>query len=162
MFAAQWNRCACGLLLGLLWLLPGCGPPKGDVTGSVTSQGKPVVWGSVTLVDESGLYHQANIDLEGNYEVKGVAAGPVKIAVVSPNPGGRTVRGGGPIDSGVAGEADDPREQFIQGKTKNTDDRPRPPNGAWFPIDPKYNDPESSGLTGKVEAGRSELNITLD
>jgi hypothetical protein len=167
------TRRGAGLLaLGLaVSLAAGCGGGTSKVHGKVTHAGKPVVWGSVTLVDSSGAYHQSLIDLNGNYEIANVPAGPVKIAVVSPNPdpashGGDPGGRGGPRPKGGPGSrggTNDPREKFLaqKGIQKAEDDRPRPPAAAWFPIDRKFADPNTSGLTGEVKPGATELSIDL-
>ena len=119
-------------------------------------------WGSVTLVDKKGEFHQGDIDLNGNYVIENVPFGTVKIAVASPNPEPPRGRGGDPGKGGGKIEGlEDPREKFMAGKEKQTDPKPKPPPGAWFPIPPKYNSPEESGLTGEVKGSETELNIEL-
>ncbi|HET6574140.1 MAG TPA: hypothetical protein VFG68_11090 [Fimbriiglobus sp.] len=148
-------------LLGGLFAA-GCDGDTPTVRGRVTAHGKPVVWGSVTLVDARGGYHQALLDLDGNYEIDGVPTGAVKVGVVSDNPAGR-VAGRGVVHPRAAGQAavQDPREAL--GFRQDTGSGPpKPPPGAWFPIPERYGDPHSSGLTGEVKSGRaSELNIVL-
>lgn len=164
-------RAAAALTFFLIAALAaGCGG-KANPKGKVTYQGKPVVWGSVTLVDSTGMYHQGEIDLQGNYSIDGVPTGPVKIGVHSPkpeDPGGRGGKGGkGAPIGGVAGKGaadiEDPREKFFasQGGKKNVEpEKPRPPAGAWFPIPEKFSDPQTSGLTGDVKSG-TPLDIDL-
>jgi hypothetical protein len=159
---------AIGLLLGLGPL--GCSASTSKVRGKVTHAGKTVVWGTVTLVDKTGQFHQADIDLEGNYEIENVPVGTVKIAVVSPNPNppgrGGSGKGDGRGDAKGGGGGglpgfDDPREKFLAGKEKANAGRPKPPDGAWFAIPPKFNTPEESGLTGEVKGKETVLNIEL-
>ena len=132
----------------------GCGGGKATVKGKVTSGGKPVVWGSVILVDASGAYHQGDIELNGTYEIAGVPNGTVKIGVTSPSPvdqrgGGRP--GGGKEAPKGGGGFDDPRE-----KLEKMAARPTPPAGAWFqlPNQEKNSDPTQSGMTGEVKSGQ--------
>jgi hypothetical protein len=139
--------------------LTGCGDGKSKVRGKVTHNNKPVVWGTVTLVDKTGAFHQADIDLNGNYVIENVPAGTVKIAVVSPNPNQSRPDAGKGRGGGIGIE--DPREKFMAGKEKANADRPKPPPGAWFPIPDKYNTPETSELTGEVKGKEYELNIDL-
>ncbi|HJZ54859.1 MAG TPA: hypothetical protein VKE74_07860, partial [Gemmataceae bacterium] len=109
---------AAALVLGLTVM--GCGGSTSKVRGKVTHNGKTVVWGSVTLVDKNGEFHQADIDLNGNYVIEKVPFGTVKIAVASPNP--EPPRGRGDQGRGGAGGKieglEDPREQFMAGKEK--------------------------------------------
>jgi hypothetical protein len=149
-----------------LVLAAGCGGAgTAQVSGKVTAKGKPLVWGTVTLVDSNGAYHQGVISLIGNYTIDNVPIGGVKIGVVSDNPvgrGGTDGRGaGGDKPGGRAGDVADPRAG--RGFRQDTSgEPPRPPPGAWFPINAKYADPSTSELTGEVKPGKvSELNIEL-
>ncbi len=156
-------RCCAWLCLFGPVFLAGCGGSTAQVTGKVISQGKPVVWGTVTLVDRAGYYHQGNIDLNGNYALSGVGKGPLKIAVVSPDPvvtgisdsGRQSVEDVGDLDGGGT------RDKFFEKRSRNTDNRPRPEAGGWFAVDPKYSDPEKSGLTGEVKSRWTTLDIDL-
>lgn len=149
--------------LVLCALLAGCGSGgKSKVNGKVTAGGRTVVWGSVTLVDQKGQYHQGDIDLNGNYTIDGVPSGAVKIGVASPSPTpppGRPPAGA----PNKGAPSDDGRDKWLkeQGLKQSTDDRPRPPAGAWFPLDVKFSDPTTSGLSGEVKSGTSELNIDV-
>lgn len=161
-----WSRpwIANGTFLLAFFAAFGCGGSGGvPVKGKVTFNGKPVVWGGVTLVDAAGQYHQGVIELDGTYKIDDlVPVGGVKIAVVSRKPQEDGARGGGKAaGGGVAGNSDDPREKFMksQGITPSTG-RPSPPAGAWFDIPEKYADPMTSELTGTVKKG-VDLDIEL-
>jgi hypothetical protein len=130
----------CGLL-ALLTLVPGCGPRTATAAGKVTYQGKPVVWGSVTLRAADGTVHQIGIESDGTYRLEGVPVGPAKVGVSSPDPkpSARLGRGG-----------DDERA------------RPAPPPlppGAWFALPPKYVDPNTSGVTVQVGGGPADIKL---
>lgn len=138
----------------------GCDDDTPTVRGRVTANGKPVVWGSVTLVDARGGYHQAVLDLDGNYAIDGVPTGAVKVGVVSDNPAGRGA-GRGPAHARAVGDGQGPREALGFRQDAGSEP-PKPPPGSWFPIPDRFGDPHSSGLTGEVRPGReSELNIDL-
>ena len=147
----------------------GCGGGKATVKGSVSAGGKPVVWGTVILVDASGAYHQGDIELNGTFEIPGVPSGAVKIGVTSPNPedpraGGRgkDARGGkdgankGGGKGGPVSGIDDPRSKFVAENGGPALPRPAPPAGAWFPLPnpDKTGDPMQSGLTGEIKSGQ--------
>ncbi len=155
---ARWVVLAVFLGCGLI----GCGANTSKVRGKVTHNNKSVVWGTVTLVDKTGQFHQAEINLNGEYELDNVPIGTVKIAVVSPNPD-PPARGGGKGKGGEAGPpgVEDPREKFFAGKEKAAPPRPKPPAGTWFAIPQKFNTPEESGLTGEVKGRETVLNIDL-
>src|SRR5262249_18625300 len=59
---------------------------KGDVSGKVTYQGKPLVWGTVQFEGSDNVLKQGNINSDGTYSIRGVATGEAKAAVSSINP----------------------------------------------------------------------------
>jgi hypothetical protein len=61
-------------------------PGATTLTGRVTSQGKPVVFGTVTVITSDQRTHSVPIKPDGTYMLKGVPRGPVKVAISSPNP----------------------------------------------------------------------------
>jgi hypothetical protein len=138
--------------------ITGCGG-KTKVTGKVTYNGKPVVWGSVTMVDSTGAYHSGDIDLSGNYSIDNVPSGPVKIAVNSPNPvDPRKGNAGG--DKPAKANLDDPREKFLASQGGKETPKPLPPEGAWMKLPDSAGDPNTSGLSGTVKSGEA-LNIEV-
>lgn len=143
----------------------GCGASTGVAGGRVSLDGKPVVWGSVTLVDAAGVSHQGDIDPTGVYKVEGVPVGPVKVAVNSPKPRDENDprsqgRGSAKVAAGNA-SLDDPREKFLasQGKTA-VQAPPPPPPGAWFEIPEKFRDASTSGISLTFRKG-GPLDIVL-
>jgi len=61
--------------------------PGGDeLTGSVTAGGRPVVYGTVTVVASDDRVYTASIREDGTYRIPAVPPGPVRVAVSSPNP----------------------------------------------------------------------------
>jgi hypothetical protein len=137
------------------------------VKGKVTYNGKPVVWGSVTLQDEQGQFHQGDLDLNGNYAIDKVPPGKVKVGVFSPNP--QAVR---PDPAKAKGKAnfktvtpdDDPRAKFLaqRGPREPPPARPRPAPGQWFPLPSQLSDPVTSGVVLEVKKGKEvDLDIPL-
>ena len=122
-------------LVGLL-AVAGCGPGTATVAGKVSYQGKPVVWGSVTLQAADGSMHQVGLNPDGTYRLDGVPVGPAKAGVSSPDPkpSPRAVAAGGPAG-------------------------PQPPAGAWFPLPERFADPAKSGLTVPVGGGPADLDL---
>jgi hypothetical protein len=138
------------LLAGLL-LAAGCAGGT-DVTGKVTYQGKPVVYGSVVLTGPDGLPKAAAIQPDGSFTVKKAKPGQTKVAVSSPPPPGANV----PKTAPKGGrEADEDRRP-------PTAEPPAPPEVIknWFPLPDNFGDPEKSGVTVDVKAG-APVEITL-
>jgi hypothetical protein len=129
-------RTIAGLAFVTAVLLPtGCSPSSTTASGKVTYQGKPVVWGSVTLVAADGSVHQAGIEPDGTYTVSNVPVGSVKVGVESSAP---------PVP-GVRGRDGDARGSVPP---------PAPPPGAWFPLPANLSDPAKSGLTIEIRKGQ--------
>ena len=114
----------------------GCGNTA-KVTGKVTYQGRPVCHGSVTFLSTDKTARSGIIEADGSYAVEGVPSGSVKIGVISraPSKGHSLVRGGKRV-----------RPKKIEG---------------WFPLPPKFESPESSGLNCTVGSGRVGYNLDL-
>ena len=80
------------------WLFPillagvcGCGHTA-KVTGKVTYQGRPVVYGSVTFLSADKTARSGAIQADGSYAVEDVPSGTVQIGVTSRDPSrGHTV-----------------------------------------------------------------------
>jgi hypothetical protein len=123
---------------GLLALVAlGC-QGTGDLSGKVTFQSKPVVFGTVLVEGSDGKIAQGNIEADGSYAVRGVALGQARVAVNSPNPKSITL---------VA----------KRGKTP----QPYPDVPGWFPISKQYEKPSTSGLTYEIKGGTNAINIEL-
>lgn len=126
-------------LLAVLTVAAGCGPSTATVAGKVTYQGKPVVWGSVTLQAVDGSMHQIGLNPDGTYRLDRVPVGLAKVGVSSPDP----------KPSARAAKLDDPRA---------TAPPPVPP-GAWFPLPDKFAAPSTSGVTLNVGESPSDINL---
>lgn len=74
---------AVAVVLALLFVeLPG----TDEITGSVSSGGRPVVFGTVTVVASDDRVYTTPIRPDGTYRIRSVPPGPVRVAVSSPNP----------------------------------------------------------------------------
>ncbi len=124
----------------LLLAAAGCGG-RGDVTGTVTYKGKPLVWGTVQFEGSDNLIRQANIQSDGTYAVQGVAPGEAKVAVSSINP-----------------KSSDFQGRQAEGRPPP---KPRPEVKGWFPIPEKYDAPYKSGLVYTIKSGPNTINIEL-
>lgn len=150
----------------------GCGAGTGDVAGTVTYKGRPVVHGTVTFVGADGRPVAAAIGGDGSYTLSGVAVGEAKVLVDSPRPvaeatanrwtgvadrGGRAARGG----------KDDPA---LPPDAPKADSRPKDaPNpverevaAKWVPLPGKFRDPTQSPLAFTVKPGANSHDVRLD
>jgi hypothetical protein len=116
------------------------------LTGKVTYQDRPVVYGSVVVVGADGKAASGVIQADGSYEVDGVPPGDVKIAVISRDPStGRSI---------LRGRRPAPRPTK-SGKL------PQIRQDGWFPLPSKLEDPENSGLACTLSRGSNSFNIEL-
>ena len=147
-----------GFLLGLPL---GCSPRQGDVHGQVKYQGKVVSQGSVVMVGDNRKPIVGRIETDGTYCVPGVPAGVVRIAVLSPRPGGalNSLRRGPVNEKGPASFVSKIRAQTIQkdatGMTAKAE------RSRWFPLPKEYEDPDTSGLTTEIHRGDNTFDIEL-
>jgi hypothetical protein len=110
------------LLLVALAVLCGCGRTA-KITGKVTYQGRPVVYGSVIFLSADKTVRSCIIESDGSYSIEGVPTGEVKVSVASPNPsrGRSTTRRRMPVEAGR-------KETGSQG----------PAVEGWFPLPAAY------------------------
>ena len=136
----------CGLLF-LSLALVGCGPAVPSVTGSVLFAGRPLTSGTVLFHGADGHVGHGLITEEGRYTVANAPPGPVRITVQShaARPAGLPSNGDPPPAAPI-GLGPLPKDQRI---------------GTHVPIPPRYLDPEQSGLTYTVRAGRQKHDIEL-
>lgn len=118
------------LLLGLV--SAGCGG-KGEVSGKVTYQDKPVVYGSVMIIASDKKPYYGQIGEDGTYTVSGVPAGEAKVVVSSPDPRQAAGKGGSP--------SVDPKK--------------------WFAIPGQYGDPDKTPLKLTVNSGANKFDIPM-
>lgn len=141
------------LAVSTLVFSAGCGAKVATVSGKVTFQGKPVVYGNVSIIGPDGITQSGPIEPDGSFRVSGVGVGEGKVAVTSFKPPDGTA-GGKAKGVGRDAPGDDER-------------KPAQPDPAaspeviknWFPIPAKYGDHKQSGLTVTVGDGKS---VTID
>jgi hypothetical protein len=118
-------------------LLAGCG--RGDMSGKVTFNDKPVVFGTVLVHGRDGL-RQGAIQPDGSFTVRNIAAGEAKVAINSPSPKGI---------------------QLYPNKNPKFKQEPYPDVPGWFPIPKKYEDVQTSGLKYTIRGGSNAIDIEL-
>jgi hypothetical protein len=110
------------------------GPKVFPVTGTVTSQQKPVTGGSILFMSDKGLAATAELDAAGHYKVStqygsGLPAGAYKVSISPPPP---------PLNS----------------LPEKEDSHPEIPK--------KYRDLGTSGLTAVVKEGSNDFPFDLE
>src|SRR5262249_18749728 len=74
------------LVLASVTVAAGGATPQGEVGGKVSYKGKPLEFGAVTFFSGDGTSHQAEIQPDGSYSLKGVPAGLTRVAVACIDP----------------------------------------------------------------------------
>ena len=121
--------------------LVGCG--NANMSGKVTFDKKPVVFGTIQVIGPDRMPRQATIAPDGSYSIKDIPPGDVKVGVTSVDPkslGKKILRREG-VDPKL-----DPNFEKIQG---------------WFPIPDTVGDANTSGLTFKLSRGDNPIDIEL-
>jgi len=133
-----------GLLLIVLALFSG---GKAKVTGRVTMQGRPVIWGSVVLVGENGQSVVGRIEPDGTFTVANAPTGEVAVAITSPDP----------LIQHYATQIKTSRERIpVKQWAPLTIDRSQ-----WFVLPSRYEDAKTSGLTLSLKRGTNNYDLTL-
>ena len=125
---------------------------KNTITGTVTYQDKPLLFGTVVLVGEDNLPRQGAIRVDGTYTVTDVPLGAVKIAVFSPDPKMRESKR--TIQPPKIKEPSSPLHSA-------TPEAPAMDVAKWFPIPDHYNNPETSNLNTTIEESMTRFDIHL-
>jgi hypothetical protein len=126
----------------------GCGARAGDVTGTVTYQGKTVASGTVIIAGSDSLTYYGTIENDGSYRVAKVPIGLARLTVVSP----------GPVDADLAG-AKPPANTKLPIRREAPRFRGDP--AKWFPIPKELGDFATSGLTVSVNGGVTQHDLLL-
>jgi hypothetical protein len=129
----------------------GCGVPRADVTGTVSCRGRPVVYGTVSVIGQDQMTYYGTIRLDGTFTVPGVPTGVAKVGVYSPDPYFEP-----PIPPAVKAKVEEAR------RAAGVEVAPRPPKGQWFRLAPKYADPLTSGLTVTVDGQPTVVDLRLE
>ena len=142
------HRFATALFPALALAAAGCGNGLNDctLTGQVTYQGKPVVYGVVIVQGASGIKRSRPIQPDGRYIVEGLPAGPVKITVEGPP------------------EPPDPATRLSQPTHRPAGPPPNLPvidRSKWVQLPEKYADPDQSGLATTVKRGTNPFDIDM-
>src|SRR5262245_22536141 len=137
------RRPALALLL-LAAALAGCGKPRGDISGRVLLDGKPVTVGSnkVSFHAADGSVTHCTADPDGSYELKGVSVGDGKFTVQSLPPPPML-----PAAPGKDGKMEVIGKATAAGKAAKLPER--------------YKDPEKSGLTYTAQKGSQTFDLEL-
>ena len=134
-------------LLGLVLVaVTGCGATTGDVTGTVTYQGKVVGSGEVIIAASDSLPYYGAIQDDGSYIVPKVPLGSAKIAVVSPDPDA-----GNDMAFKMTKSIKPPESTPVRGDPSK-----------WFALPDEYRHFDKSNLTVTVIGGMNQRDIRLD
>jgi len=126
------------LAVGLVILSGGCGAGSGGLAGKVTFQGQSIRMGSVLVVGQDGIPRSTGIQDDGSYSLENIPAGPVQVAVSSPDP--LSVR---------------------QVPPKHGTPPPLPDRTKWVPIPARYAEFKQSGLVFTVRGGTNNFDLEL-
>jgi hypothetical protein len=142
------------LLVCLLGLATGCSTPKstdmGEVSGTVTFNGKPLPGGRVTFVSKGGQAFSTggNIDENGHYKIE-APIGEVNVSVDNRMLGASSDR------RGPSGPAERPNLK------RPGSEAAKPMAGHFVKIPEKYHSASESGLTFTIKKGSQTIDIPL-
>ncbi len=143
-------------VLVLLGALPGCSgpPPTGEVSGTITYDGKKVPWGGITVMTDGGQPAGATIR-DGSYHLT-APVGHVKVSIVG---GDQTepLKGGQNMEKYFAEkkkEREKLEKDFAEGKIKELPKEP-------MHVARKYGDLNRSGLTLDIKPGKQTQDFAL-
>jgi hypothetical protein len=140
------------LLIGLCFsCLAGCGQ-KAHVYGTVALDGRPLVWGSVNLMDAGGHAFQGQIQPDGKYEIDGVPYGKFSVMISNPDPRPPLWKRQVSAEAIQARKDKKPRELTKELKEFHS---------KWFAIPDKYQDYNQSGLSLDVNRSSVIFDIPL-
>jgi hypothetical protein len=145
-------KCIGFALLALLLLsVNGCGPSRGNVTGKVSYQGRPLAWGTVVLIASDQMAYHGAIHQDGTYTIRNVPTGMARVGIASADPY-------------PAREPSKAAQEELEARLRKAGREilERPARGTWFAIPAKYGDPQTSGVTTQIATGTATLNFDLE
>ena len=142
---------AAWIALAVVFAVTGCGKSHADVSGSVSYHGRPVVYGTVSVIGSDQMTYYGHIQPDGTFTVRHVPVGPARVGVYSPDPYYEL-----PVPQSVKLQMEQAR------KESGVEAPPKPPKGQWFKIPPKYADPLTSGITAEIASPTPALELKLD
>lgn len=180
------RRAGAGALLLLLALTGGCGGGKGEVSGEVTVDGKPLTLGAIVFTPASGPAVAAEV-VDGKYRATGVPTGDCKVSLdlstlkqlVAQNApktgaaafGAKFGKGQDAAkeksmnpSAGAMKEMPGEAKQQLQEQQKATAEgqrRAKDGAGQLTAVDAKYTDPNTSGWTIKVSVGANTFDAKV-
>lgn len=142
-------RMLAGLVIGALAITAcGCGKAatSGVVTGSVTTEGKPVTGGSIRFIAADGRGAGGQIDARGRYLVADAPLGSTKVTISNSHlkPKGGAAGPWSKMGSAPDNALPDPAGQL-----------------EYVKIDPAYESAETTTLTATVRAGKNSVDFDL-
>ncbi|HEY7423226.1 MAG TPA: hypothetical protein VH682_03195 [Gemmataceae bacterium] len=161
----------CGLFVVSLGLLTmGCSS-KGDVSGKVSYQGKPLPARAVTFFPSSGEgAFSSRIEMDGSYRMEKVPVGKVKIVIVpfeqqragpkaQPKTQAKVQAMAQAVKSGKVHFSEEGRKKMPPGFKEALEDSSSPEGIGSIPA--QYTDPEKSVLEYTVTGGEQTHDIEL-
>jgi hypothetical protein len=140
-FSTRRGRCpwVAFFTLGAGLCTLGCG--NANMSGHVTFDKKPIVFGTLQVVGPDSSLHQCQIATDGSYALNDIPPGDVKVAITSIEPKsiGKNILHRQGVNPGS-------NYDHIAG---------------WFPIPDKYSDFNNSGLNYTLGRGGNTIDIEL-
>lgn len=157
---------------------------RSSLAGRVTVAGRPVTFGTITVVTANGTTLTTSIRPDGSYLLPHVPSGTVQIAVSSPDPESVFQKATAPFaptspphsDTATLGgrareeaHKEQPPEKSgdvtIAARVKDAPPSTQPPfrpeHAGWFRIPGRYADPSRSGLSVTVEPHGATFDLEL-
>ena len=131
-----------GAALLLCALVAGCGSGRGEVRGAVRYNGRPLSFGTIQLLGQDGIPRAAKIQPDGTFSVQ-APPGEAKVIVSC---------------------VDEARLTAFTVEAAAGHDRASPPplpNGDFSLIPQRYTDWNASGLTVRVQSGKTVQDFDL-